>query len=218
MKRIKILCVVLLIFFFGSLYQIAILPFVEGVKYGLTIAKYQFDHKEKTDDFLLLDVISKNYNYLEDTEINIKTGEKVLIRPTMMTVIVHSLPNKPIWWLTLQIFYSVLILAALLLGVWVPFLVVKIVRSLQNSEVFDRNNLKRINRIGIILLLIAVVGSLIKGINIYSAKIMVDLLHYNFSYANVIDFNPFIMGVVILIMNEILRISIEIKEEQDMTI
>jgi hypothetical protein len=48
--------------------------------------------------------------------------------------------------------------------------------------------------------------------------VMVDLSHYDFTYSNVVDFNPIIMGIVILIMNEILRFSIEIKEEQDLTI
>jgi len=218
MKRIKTLCVVLLIVFFGSVYQGAILPFIEGVRYGMTIAKYQLDHKEKTDDFILLDVVSKNYNYLEDSEINLKTGEKVLIRPNNMTVLVQSLLDKPIWWKALQVVYSLLVLMTLVLGIWIPFLVVKIVKSLQNSEVFDRKNLKRIQRIGIILLVVGILGTLLQAINIYSAQSMVDLSHYRFSYAKVIDFSPIIMGVVILIMNEILRIGIEIKEEQDLTI
>jgi len=218
MKRIKTLCVVLLIVFFGSVYQGAILPFIEGVRYGMTIAKYQLDHKEKTDDFILLDVVSKNYNYLEDSEINLRTGEKVLIRPNNMTVLVQSLLDKPIWWKALQGVYSLLVLMTLVLGIWIPFLVVKIVKSLQNSEVFDRKNLKRIQRIGIILLVVGILGTLLQAINIYSAQSMVDLSHYRFSYAKVIDFSPIIMGVVILIMNEILRIGIEIKEEQDLTI
>jgi len=135
-----------------------------------------------------------------------------------MTVLVQSLLDKPIWWKALQGVYSLLVLMTLVLGIWIPFLVVKIVKSLQNSEVFDRKNLKRIQRIGIILLVVGILGTLLQAINIYSAQSMVDLSHYSFSYAKVIDFSPIIMGVVILIMNEILRIGIEIKEEQDLTI
>ena len=218
MKRIKTLCVVLLIVFFGSVYQGAILPFIEGVRYGMTIAKYQLDHKEKTDDFILLDVVSKNYNYLEEPETNLRTGEKVLIRPNNITVIMQSVQDKPIWWKVLHVIYSLFSFFILILAIWVPFLVVRIVKSLQNSEVFDRKNLKRIQRIGIILLVVGILGTLLQAINIYSAQSMVDLSHYSFSYAKVIDFSPIIMGVVILIMNEILRIGIEIKEEQDLTI
>jgi len=218
MKRIKTLCVILLIIFFGSLYQGAVLPFIEGVKYGFAIAKYEIDTQNDTDDFLMMDVVSKDADYMETTEINKKTGENVLIRPTNVSVLVHSLPEKPVWWVVLQVIYGVLIVATLVLGIWIPFLVVKILRSLQHSEVFDRINMNRINRIGLILLSVGIIGSVIQVINVFSAQYMVDLTHYNFSYTKVIDFNALIMGVVILIMNEVLRIAIEIKEEQDLTI
>jgi len=218
MKRIKILCIILLIVFFGSLYQGAVMPFIEGVKYGMTIAKYEQDSQKKTDDFLMMDVVSKQSDYMEMSEKNLKTGETVLIRPTNVSVLVHSLPEKPMWWIVLQGVYAVFTLIVLALGVWIPFLVVKILRSLQHSEVFDRTNLKRINRIGIIILAMGIIGSIIQFINIYSAQYMVNLSNYDFSYAKVIDFNAIIMGVIILIMNEVLRIAIEIKEEQDLTI
>lgn len=218
MKRIKILCFVLLIVFFGSMYQGAVMPFIEGVKYGMTIAKYEQNSQKKTDDFLMMDVVAKQSDYMETSEINLKTGEAVLIRPTNISVLVNSLPEKPIWWIISQGIYAVLTLVVLALGLWIPFLVVKILRSLQHSEVFDRTNLKRINRIGIIILAMGIIGSIIQAINIYSAQHMVNLSNYDFSYAKVIDFNAIIMGVVILIMNEVLRIAIEIKEEQDLTI
>ena len=218
MKRIKTLCIVLLIIFFGSLYQGAVMPFIEGVKYGMTIAKYEKDNQKKTDDFLMMDVVAKQSDYMETSEMNLKTGEAVLIRPTNVSVLVHSLPEKPMWWIVLQGVYAVFTLIVLALGVWIPFLVVKILRSLQHSEVFDRTNLKRINRIGIIILAMGIIGSIIQAINVYSAQYMVNLSNYDFSYTKVIDFNAIIMGVVILIMNEVLRIAIEIKEEQDLTI
>ncbi|ADQ80980.1 hypothetical protein Palpr_2851 [Paludibacter propionicigenes WB4] len=218
MKRIKFLCIVLLAVFFASLYQSVVLPFWEGVKTGYTAAKYQFEHKEQIDNYLLIDVTPKDYAYFDESEINLNTKEGVLIRPHNVTIMTKSLPDKTTTWLILKSFISVLTLIVLTLGIWVPFLLVKILRSLQKSEVFDRRNLKRINRIGLILLTIGLFDSLLKIVNILLAELMIDLSNYNFSYANVVEFYPIIMGVVILIMNEILRISIEIKEEQDMTI
>jgi multidrug transporter EmrE-like cation transporter len=100
----------------------------------------------------------------------------------------------------------------------VPFLVVKIVRSLHQSQVFEHQNLKRIQRIGIILLVVGILSSVLQFINIESAKSVIDLLHYQFSYSKVIDFNLLILGIIVLIMNEILRIGTEMKEEQDLTI
>ncbi len=218
MKRIKSLCIILLIIFFGSLYQGAVVPFIDGIKYGYAIAQYETNSKKTTDDFLLMDVVAKNVNYMESTEMNEKTGTPVLIRPNNISVLVHSLPEKPIWWMALQVIYGILIVSSLVLGVWIPFLVVKILQSLQHSEVFDRINMKRINRIGLILVAMGIVGSIIQFINVISAQYMVDLTHYSFSYDKVFDFNTLIMGVVILIMNEVLKIAIVIKEEQDLTI
>lgn len=204
--------------FFASLYQSVVLPFWEGVKTGMTTAKYQFEHKEQSDNFFLIDVTPKDYAYFDESEINLYTKEGVLIRPNNVTVMTKSLPDRTSTWLILKSFISIFTLIVLALGVLVPFLVVKILRSLQKSEVFDRRNLKRINRIGLILLAIGFFGTLLQIVNVLSAKLVIDLSNYNFSYANVFDFYPIIMGVVILIMNEVLRISIEIKEEQDMTI
>lgn len=218
MRRIKILCAILLIFFFASLYQGAVLPFFEGVKAGMTSAKYQLDHHEKMYDFVLLDVVPKDYSFFENSEVNQNTNETVLVRPNNLTITLKSLPAKSTVWFSYRIINFVLTCITLILGIWVPFLLVKIVRSLQKSEVFERRNLKRINRIGIILMAVGILGTLLHAANIYSAQVMVDLSHYDFSYSNVVDFNPIIMGIVILIMNEILRFSIEIKEEQDLTI
>ena len=218
MKRLKLLCVVLLVVFFGSIYQGAVLPFIEGVKYGLTIAKYQIEHQDKTDDFMLMAVVAKDLNYLDESEINQKTGKKVLIRPNNVTVMVSSMPDKPTWWNALHIMYFIFTVITLILGIWVPFLVIKIVRSLQNSEVFEMKILKRINRIGLILLVVGVLGSVLQAINVFSARELIDLSHYHFTYSKVVDFNPILMGIVVLIMNEILRFGMEMKEEQDLTI
>ncbi len=218
MKRIKTLCVILLIVFFGSLYQGAVLPFLEGLKFGITSAKYNLDHDQKTENFILMDVVTKQIDYLEKTEINRLTGETVMTRPTNMTVMIHDLPEKPAWWGISKIVSLASLLVMLALGVWIPFLVVKVVRSLQHSAVFDRKNLVAINRIGVILLTMGVLGTLLQVMNIASAQAMVDLTNYRFSYEKAIDFNPLIMGIVVLIMNEVLRIGTEMKEEQDLTI
>ena len=218
MKRIKTLCVILLVVFFGSLYQGAILPFIEGLKFGFTTATYEKNHKLSTEDFVLLDVVAKDNNYFEQSETNLLTGEKVMIRPTNMTFLVQSLPEKPAWWGVSSVISNIFLVVMLVLGIWIPFLVVKVVRSLQHSAVFDRQNLVVIRRIGVILVAMGILETVLQAINIFSAQAMIDLMHYKLSYAKVVDFNPLIMGIVVLIMNEVLRIGTEMKEEQDLTI
>lgn len=218
MKRIKLLCIVLLIVFIGNMYQGVVLPFVEGIHYGLFIASYETDSNTETDEFLLMDIVPKKMDYMERTEVNLKTSDQMLIRPTNISLIVSSMPDKPVWWSFLQFIYFSLSLVVVVFGIWISFLVVRILKSLQQSEVFDRMNLKRINRIGFNLLFLGVSVTFIQFINVYSARYMVELTNYDFSYAKIIDFTAIIMAIIILIMNEVLRIAIEIKEEQDLTI
>jgi len=218
MERLKTLCIVLLIIFFASMYQGAVLPFIEGIKYGLTIAEYESNSNVNTQEFIMMDVIPKSSSLADQNEINIKNGQQLMVRANNLSVIMNNTTAQPMWWMIMNATYMALTIIVLILGIWIPFLVVKIIRSLQHSLVFERINLVRINRIGVILLGIGILGSIIQLINILSAEYMIELTHYSFTYAKVIDFNALIMGIVILIMSEVMRIAIEMKEEQDLTI
>ncbi len=218
MKQLKILSVVLLIVFLGSLFQGAILPFFEGLKYGFSIAEYEEKQDISTSDFLMLDVKVNNPDYFDTAHVNQLTGEQVLIRPSNVSVLVKTMPEEPSWWFSVRVLYGVLLFAVLVLGIMIPFLVIKILRSLQNSEVFDRINIKRINRIGLVLLSIGFCSSVLQLIQLVSASQVIQLEHFSFSFARVIDFEALIMGLVILLMNEVLKFGVSLKEDQDLTI
>ncbi|MBP6609965.1 MAG: DUF2975 domain-containing protein [Paludibacter sp.] len=218
MERLKTLCIVLLIIFFASMYQGAVLPFIEGFKYGLTIAEYETNTNVNTQEFLMMDVEPKSSGLIDKNEINLKNGQPLMVRANNVSVIMNNTNTQPLWWMIMNATYMAFSIIVLILGIWIPFLVVKIIRSLQHSLVFERINLVRINRIGLILLGIGILGSVIQIINILSAEYLVELTHYRFTFAKSIDFNALIMGIVILIMTEVMRIAIEMKEEQDLTI
>ncbi len=218
MERLKTLCIVLLIVFFASMYQGAVLPFIDGIKYGLTIAEYENSTNNKTQEFIMMDVQPKNPGSTIPNDINLKNGEPVVVQATNISLISTDTVEKSVWLMVLDALYMALTVIVLILGIWIPFLVVKILRSLQRSWVFERINLTRINRIGMFLIGIGILSSIIQFINIISAEHLVDLAQYRFTYSKVIDFNALIMGVVILIMNEVMRIAVELKEEQDLTI
>ncbi len=218
MERLKTLCIILLLVFFASMYQGAVLPFIEGIKYGLSIADYENETKINSQEFLMMDVEPKNEGSTIPNDINLKNGQPVIVQPTNISLISTDDSQKPVWLMVLDALYMALTVIVLILGIWTPFLVVKILRSLQHSWVFERINLKRINRIGLFIVGIGILGSVIQLINILSAEYMVDLAQYSFTYSKVIDFNALIMGIVILIMNEVMRIAVELKEEQDLTI
>ncbi len=217
MNRLKNLSFILLIVFFGSIYQSTILPFINGIEFGSTVIDYQLNNKQKTNNFVGMDVVSKNSITLDETDKNLKTGENVLIRPDKLTIIVNSNANKTLWIKILQSIYTLLGLVTIALGIWIPFLILKVFRSLRYSRFFDRLNLIWINRIGIILLIVGLLKTLIQVVNVYIAESIVELTHYTFSYARIIDYSPIMTGLIILIMNEVLRIGTKMKNGQDLT-
>ena len=218
MNRVKLLYTVLFIIIIGSLYQSVVLPFYEGFKYGHAISNFEDKNHLSMDDFIMMDLAVKDNNYMDSSEINLKTGEAMHIRYENISLLINSHVPKPMWWIILQIIYGALVLLVVVLGVWILNLAFKIIFSLQKTVVFDRINLTWINRIGIFILIIASVKSLLQLINILSANSMIELQHYVFSFSKVMEYHSYILGVVILIMSEILRMAIEIKEEQDLTI
>ncbi len=218
MNRLKLLYTVLFIIIVGNLYQSVVLEFYEGFKYGFAIANYEDKNNLYVDNFLMMDVKVKDNNYMDSSVVNIKTDKPMQIRYNNISLLVNSDSAKPTWWILLQVFFGAMVLSVVIFGIWILNLALKIIFSLQKTAVFDRINLKRINRIGIFILIIAAVESSLQLINIYSAKAMIELQYYTFSFADVFQYNSFILGTVILIMSEILRMAIEIKEEQDLTI
>lgn len=218
MNRLKLLYTVLFIIIIGTLFQSVVVEFYEGFKYGFAIAKYEDKNNLHVDEFLMMNVSVKDNNYMDSSVLNLKTAVPMQIRYNNITMLINSQSPKPLWWIFLQVLYGVLALVVVVLGIWILNLALKIIFSLQKTAVFDRINLKHINRIGLFILSIAAAESFLELINIYSAKFMIELQHYTFSFADVFKYDTFILGIVILIMSEILRMAIEIKEEQDLTI
>lgn len=218
MQRIKTLCIILLIVFFGSIYQSAVLPFIDGINYGLSLSEYQIDNKTTTQDFVQIDLNPRENFFPDRPEINLKNGQTVMLKPNNVTVMAVSPAHLSFELRILQSIHSLLILITLILGIWIPFLVIKIIKSLQASIVFDNNNLLRIGKIGYFLLSIGILETILQSINVIMVREAVQLMHYDFSFSRVIDFSPLLMGLIILIMNEILRIGVKMKEENDLTI
>ena len=95
---------------------------------------------------------------------------------------------------------------------------IKIILSFRRSEVFEEINIKRINIIGIGFLVLGAMSTIWQGLSVFMARQAVELADYTISYSNIIDWDDIVMGLVILLMNEILRLATGYKKEQDLTI
>jgi hypothetical protein len=97
-------------------------------------------------------------------------------------------------------------------------LVVKIILSFRRSEVFEERNISRINLIGRILIIIGVLNTLWEFLHVFLARRTIALTDFEISYTEIIDWENIIIGLVVLLMNEILIIATGMKKEQELTI
>jgi len=101
--------------------------------------------------------------------------------------------------------------------IMVPIQVFRIVRSITKNKIFDPWNTKRLRKIGNALLLLYVV---ILVLHYVEYKIATHVVHV-VGYSVQMDWGNYtlvLLGVVVLLFAEVLKISVQLKEEQDLTV
>lgn len=116
-------------------------------------------------------------------------------------------------------YYIVLFSAFVLLGctIWLPFLFFKIIRAASKGNLLDVNVIRRIKKIGIILIFFYFMDVLACMIDTLKAEYLMDLENYTF-FVDFSGFGTLILGIVTLLLAEILNVTLKMKEEQDLTI
>lgn len=116
-------------------------------------------------------------------------------------------------------YYVVLCSAFILLGctIWLPFLFFRVIRAASKGNLIDLKVIKRIRKIGIILILFYIADILANTIDTLKAEYLVHFENYNF-FIDFSGFGTLILGIVTLLLAEILHMTLKMKEEQDLTI
>ena len=117
----------------------------------------------------------------------------------------------------MQVFH--IIVSLLICGGFVFLLVVfvKIIVSFHRSQIFDERNIRRFRIIGIGFLVLALLGTIYNGMELFFVNRAIELADYTIS-ARFIDWDDLIIGLIILLMNEVLQIATQMKNEHDLTI
>lgn len=220
MKRVRILCSLLLISLFIGIFQETALSFVQGFTLGSGIGDYAIESGLDENTFTMLDVRQKHAQ-VAPTQLNQKDGAPVAVVPSSVSVSVFypqgEVPKSPLE-KSVEIFGTALNFVAIGVFVYLLVLIAKIILSFRRGHFFDDRNIRRINIIGIGFLALGAMNTLWSALNVYLAKQAVALADYEFSYAKVVDWDYIVIGFVILVMNEVLRLAINMKREQDLTI
>lgn len=221
MKRLKFLCSFLLICFFVALFQDVVMSALQGFNLGYNLAGYEIEHALQSESFTSVSLEPK-YNAIVPTDVNQKDGSPLLIVPQEASLVVFrpagDTDAEASWGdTTLQVFH--IIVSLLICGGFVFLLVVfvKIIVSFHRSQIFDERNIRRFRIIGIGFLVLALLGTIYNGMELFFVNRAIALADYDIS-ARFIDWDDLIIGLIILLMNEVLQIATQMKNEHDLTI
>jgi hypothetical protein len=152
-----------------------------------------------------------------DSIINIKTGDKVNIRydKAQLKATIVPIHGKSLF--IYELIESLLALVIFFIGIYIPVLFFKLMSTLYFEVVFDKKNIRYIQKIGILLLLFYVVYFIFNYISY-----LVNISLFNFSNYTIqrepTDIVWILLGIVVLLFAEIVSKGSKIQEEQDLTI
>ncbi|QIK55176.1 DUF2975 domain-containing protein [Dysgonomonas sp. HDW5B] len=109
---------------------------------------------------------------------------------------------------------SVVFLAGI---IYLPFLFFSVIKSATKGKILEPKVIHKIQRIGYILIIYYLIDSLAYFSDYLVAQYVMTFEKYR-AVIDVSDFGLLFLGLVTLLMTEILKVSRQMKEEQDLTI
>ena len=217
-KRIKILCLLLSIIYTGVVIY-CIFDFGDGIMAGYKQGKEQAKGSSKNIQRLHVKVkpIEGVYTY-PDRTINTLTGQEIKAEVSDYRIAFDSsdtpLPSY------VEILRGIVILLAVivLIGlIYLPFLFFSIIKSATKGKMLEHKTIRNIQRVGYLLIIYYLINIVAYLSDFVIAKHIVTLEKYRI-IVDLSDFSFLFLGLVTLLLAEILKVSVQLKEEQDLTI
>lgn len=203
-----------------SFVQETVMGFVQGLELGYNIASYQEENQLRSQHFVSVDM-RPTYDEMQPNELNLKDSTEAIVIPQTAVVLAFR-PAAEVetrtWTETAVYIIRQILSFVIIFGFF--FLVVVFVRlilSFQRSHIFGAKNIRRFQIIGIGFLILALCNTICSGIDFHQVQQAVQLSRYEI-VPKIIDWEDIIIGLVILVMNNVLRIATQMKNENDLTI
>lgn len=228
-RRLNILCVVVLLVLGWSvgksLYYMYIAIEV-GVEKGLEMARNadSTEDLERSKDFEALTNITtvglvprviteKAGTLMCDSVYNVKSGEFVPVAHGLLMVGLKT-PKS----LGVRVLAGVLSWVSLIAIIWALVLFVRIIVAINRSDIFSWLNVRRLRRLGLLLILEFGCTCLSAYLTLCSLREVFALEHYELEVPDTVNITTLMLGLVALIVAEVFAIGLKMKEEQDLTI
>ena len=217
-RRLNILCLIVLLLMGWSVLETGYYMVVgasTGFKAGWEYAKQQKENPQaaKTPEMEVIGQLQYMEHWLADSVYNARTQQYV---PAMYAELMVSVPRTEST--AMQIANTLLGLLKLAVSIWAIVLFIKWVVAVNRSDIFTWHNVRRLRRMGVLMLVSCAATWLVEYLTVHSVEQVFALPGYELSLAGTVPLSVLLLGLCSLIVAEVFAIGLRMKEEQDLTI
>ncbi|MGI6815120.1 DUF2975 domain-containing protein [Bacteroides sp. KG123] len=223
-RRLNILCVIVLLVLGYSVFQTSYYFFLGaklGAESGMEMAKNnEPDSLEcramtnlKIIDLIPRALSSKGAGFLSDSVYNEKSKTYVPVAYPSLAISVDTHES-----IAGEVVNVLLPLFNLVFSVWAVVLFVRLIISINKSDIFNWRNVRRLRRLGVVLILSFCCSLASRYLDLISIREVFSLSGYELSLSEAMNSTLPVLGLCALIVGEVFAIGLKMKEEQDLTI
>ena len=220
-RRLNILCVIVVLVLGYSVLETGYY-FAVGVKTGVEAGTERKTSAEGQKELINMKYISLLPEHLtmagsndifQDSVFNEKTGKYV---PASFTSMIVSVDTKAATWE--QLSFSLLNLVHVGVCLWAIVLFVRLVISINKSDIFNWKNVRRLRFLGLALVISFCTALLPAYLTYRSVGEVFSVRGYGLDLSDMVNTTTLVLGISTLIVAEVFAIGLKMKEEQDLTI
>lgn len=220
-RRLNILCVIVVLVLSYSVFE-AGYYFAVGVKAGVEAGTKSSASMEEQKELINMKYISLLPEHLsqlgdnglfQDSVYNEKSGKYVPASFNSMTVSIDT--KSAIWG---QTAFTLLNLAHIGVCIWAIILFVRLVISINKSDIFNWKNVRRLRFLGLALIISFCTALLPAYLTYRSVGEVFSVRGYELDFSDMVNTTTLVLGISTLIVAEVFAIGLKMKEEQDLTI
>lgn len=217
-KQLNVICFLIFLSFALSLIPHLVTMgegFVDGFKAGWKSAENskKLGIQKEQSYPLALSLRPKDYSTPPDSVYNVKSGTMLPAHhyKTMVWKKGDRFLEDTFLGGIISLFYIITVL-------WAIFCFYKLINAINHQIIFEWQNVKRLKRMGILLLIAALMSFALSLLNYFDAKSQIELAGYEMDIWTAVDNLLLVLGLVSLLVGRIFAMGITLQEEQDLTI
>lgn len=219
-RRLNILCVIVMLVLSYSVLETTYYFFI-GAKAGMDAVAEKgigtMAHKKilnmKYINVVPHDLSTLGSNFFLDSVYNEKSGSYV---PATYSTLIVSVDNHPTTGET--IVEKGLIILQMLMYIWAIVLFIRLIVSINKSDIFNWRNVRRLRRLGVALIISFACTLLVAWLDCLSLNEVFSLRGYELTFSDVVNTTTLVLGLCSLLVGEVFAIGLKMKEEQELTI